>query len=214
MTRRSLNRHFSRSDVELAGLRSAAQAAGATLNDAFLAGVLGAMRRYHEHHGAPVGSLRLTLPISTRNENDSVGGNRVTLIRIEMPVAVIDPVERMDRISDLVRRARDEPALRYSEGIASALNLLPPSVTGSMLKHVDLVATNVPAFPEPVYMGGAMIEALYPYAPTIGASANIGLLSYNGRCHIGVTSDPAAIADPEMFMGCLTEGFDEVIATS
>jgi diacylglycerol O-acyltransferase / wax synthase len=212
MTKRSLNRHFSRLDVELAGLRSAATAAGATLNDAYLAGILGGMRRYHEHHGAPVEALRLTLPISIRQKGDAVAGNRVTLTRLAVPVAVRDPIERMGRIGETVRRARDEPALRFSEGIASALNLLPPGVTGSMLKHVDLVATNVPGFTESVYVGGALIEAFYPYAPNIGASVNVGLLSYRDRCYIGISSDPAAIPDPEVFLACLTDGFDEVIA--
>ena len=210
MTRRSLNRHFSRLDLELDAMRTAASAADATLNDAYLAGILGGMRRYHEHHGAPVESLRLTLPISIRQEGDAVAGNRVTLTRLRVPVSIPDPIERMVAIGEVVRRAREEPALRFSEGIASALNLLPPSVTGSMLKHVDLVATNVPGFPQPIYVGGALVEAFYPYAPTIGASANIGLLSYRDRCHIGVSTDSAAIDDPDVFVACLLDGFEEI----
>jgi diacylglycerol O-acyltransferase / wax synthase len=212
MIERSLNRHFSRFDVEMTGLRKAAVAATATVNDAYLAGVLGGMRRYHDHHGKPVESLRLTLPISIRQPGDAIAGNRVTLVRLEMPVAVADPVERMHRVGETVRRARDEPALRFSEPIAGAFNLLPPSITGSMLKHIDLLTTNVPGFPVPVYVGGALVEGFYPFAPTIGAAANIGLLSYRDHCHVGVSSDPAAVADPEVFLDCLVDGFDEVIA--
>ena len=211
MTERSLSRRFSRLDLDLPGLRVAAAAGDATLNDAFLAGILGGMRRYHLHHGAPVDSLRLTLPISVRQPGDAIAGNRVTLARIEVPIGVDDPLERMKAIGEIVRRARDDPALRYSEAIASVLNLLPPGVTGSMLKHIDLVATNVPGFADSIYVGGALVEAFYPYAPTIGAAANIGLLSYRDRCHVGVSSDPAAIADPGVFVECLAAGFDEVV---
>jgi diacylglycerol O-acyltransferase / wax synthase len=212
MTGRSLSRHFARLDLDLAGLRAAAGMPGATLNDAFLAGVLGGVRRYHEHHEAAVESLRLTLPISIRRAGDAIAGNRVTLARIEVPIGVADPVARMAAIGEIVRQARDDPALRYSEAIASMLNLLPPGVTGSMLKHIDLIATNVPGFADPVYVGGALVEAFYPFAPTIGAAVNIGLLSYRDRCHVGVSSDPAAIPDPDVFLECLAVGFDEVVA--
>lgn len=213
MTRRSVHRHFNVLDVPTAGLRSAAQAAGGSLNDSFLAALSGGMRRYHEHHDAPVDALRITLPISIRRDDDPVGGNRITLARFELPVGTVDPVERMRTIGDLVRRIRDEPAMRYSEAIAGVFNLLPPGVTAGMLKHVDLVATNVPGFSGAIFVGGAEIEAFYPFAPTIGAAANIGLLSFGDTCNIGIATDSAAVTDPDVFVGCLAEGFDEVTAT-
>jgi diacylglycerol O-acyltransferase len=51
-----------------------------------------------------------------------------------------------------------------------------------------------------------------PFGPTIGSAVNITLLSYNGTCEIGVTVDTAAVPDIETFMGCLVQGFDEVLA--
>ena len=36
------------------------------------------------------------------------------------------------------------------------------------------------------------------------------LLSYIDELHIGVNTDPAAVPDPEVFLACLQEGFDEV----
>jgi diacylglycerol O-acyltransferase / wax synthase len=211
MQGRSLRRRFVRHDLDLEGLRKAASTRGATLNDAFLTGVTGGMREYHLRHGVEVDALRLTLPISLREAGDAAGGNRVTLARIELPVDLADPVERMGAIGQIVRAAREEPALRHSEGIASMFNLLPAGVTGGMLKHVDLVATNVPGFPADIYVGGALVEAFYPFAPTIGTAANIGLLSYRGVGHVGMSIDPAAVPDPEFFAGCLADGFDEVI---
>jgi diacylglycerol O-acyltransferase / wax synthase len=213
MTRRSVHRHFDRLDVPTADLRSAAQSVGGSLNDSFLAALSGGMRRYHEHHGAPVDALRVTLPISLRRDDDPVGGNRITLARFELPVGTVDPVERMRVIGDMVRRIRGEPAMRYSEAIAGVFNLLPPGVTGGMLKHVDLVATNVPGFTGDIFVGGAHVEAFYPFAPTIGAAANIGLLSFGDTCNIGIATDTAAVTDPDVFVRCLGEGFDEVMAT-
>jgi hypothetical protein len=45
----------------------------------------------------------------------------------------------------------------------------------------------------------------------MGAAANITMLSYAGTyCSIGVSTDDAAIADPDAFMECLAEGFSEI----
>ena len=45
---------------------------------------------------------------------------------------------------------------------------------------------------------------------TLGSAANITLMSYAGTCHIGVTTDVAAVADPDELVRCLRAGFDEV----
>jgi len=42
------------------------------LNDAFVAGVAGGLRRYHENHGVEVGDLHLTMPISLRTKADGM----------------------------------------------------------------------------------------------------------------------------------------------
>ena len=66
-------RHYDQLDVEMAGLVDAAHAVGGTLNDAFLAGIAGGMRRYHEHHFALVDHLVVSMPISVRREGDDIG---------------------------------------------------------------------------------------------------------------------------------------------
>lgn len=212
MTQRRLARHFGRLDVDMDDLRAAGRAAGGTVNDAYLAGIAGGLRRYHESHGLPVERLRVTLPISLRRDGDPEGGNRLTLARAEIPVAIVDPSERIRAVHAIVMGLRQEPSLRYTEAVAGALNLLPPALTGGMLKHIDLVTANVPGFPDPVFLAGARIEALYPYAPAIGAAVNVALMSYRGTGHVGVTTDAGAVPDPTTFLRCLTEGFDEIVA--
>ena len=106
---------------------------------------------------------------------------------------------------------REEPALPYSEAVAGVLNLLPTAVTGGMLKHVDFLASNVPGFPKPVYIGGGRVEGFYAFGPTIGASANVTLMSYQGTCNIGVTTDNGAVPDPDELLRCLADGFEEVL---
>jgi len=212
MTGRRLQWHYDVLDVPLEPLKAAARSAGGSLNDGFIGGVTGGLRRYHERHGASVENLRLTMPISIRTAADAEGGNKVTLVRFEVPVGIDDPAKRMAIIDELCAELRQERAIPHSNAIAGVLNLLPIAVTGGMLKHVDFLASNVPGFDGEVFIGGARVDAFHAFGPTLGSAANITLMSYCGTCHLGVNTDVGAVTDPEVFLECLREGFDEVLA--
>lgn len=214
MTERRLAWRYAALEVPFAALHAAAGVAGGTINDAFVAGLTGGLRRYHEHHDATVDRLRMTMPISIRADDDPEGGNRVTLVRFPVPVGEPDPVARMALVDELCAGMRTERAIPYSNTIASVLNLLPPAVTGGMLKHVDVLSSNVPGFPDPVYVGGAEVEGFYALGPTIGSAANVTLMSYAGRCCVGVNTDLGAVPDPDVFLECLRQGFEEVLAVA
>lgn len=212
LTDRHVGRHLAVIDASLADLRRAAAVADGTLNDAFMTGVTGGVRRYHERHGAPTDRLWVTLPINVRTPEDPLGGNRITLQRFELRAGDPDVVARMHDVHEACWQARLEPAVPYTDTIAASLNLLPSGVLGSMLKHVDILASDVPGFPFTVYLAGAEVLAYHAFGPTIGAALNVTLLSYRDTCSIGVTIDTAAAPDPEVLVECLREGFDEVLA--
>src|SRR6202008_3217227 len=54
--------------VPMPQLREAAHRCGGALNDAFVAGVAGGLRRYHEKHHVEIGDLHLSMPISVRTK--------------------------------------------------------------------------------------------------------------------------------------------------
>ena len=199
-------------DVDLDALKRAGSVVGATLNDSFVAGITGGLRLYHEHHGAPVAHLRVTMPVSTRHEDDPVGGNRFTLERFTLPAGEADPGTRVRMTGWLCRAAQYEEALPLSDAVAGLLNLLPSGVVGSMLKHVDFVASDVPGVPVPLYLAGALVTGNYAFGPTTGSALNVTLHSYRGTCCIGCNIDTAAVPDPDVLMDCLRRGFDEVLA--
>ena len=212
MSGRSLRRRIDLVTVGLSELKDSAAAAGGSLNDGFLASMTGGMLRYHHVHGAAADELRMTLPISIRKRSDPAAGNRITLQRLAVPLTPADPAERMAEIGRRCRAARDERSLPHTNAIAGALNLLPPGFIGGMLKHVDFVASNVPGFTFPVYLAGAHVTGYTPFGPTIGASLNATLLSYDGTCFVGLTIDEAAVPDPDVLVACIGEGFDELLA--
>ena len=211
MTARKLGWHYDVLDVPLDGLKRAAKAAGGTLNDAFVGGVAGGLRRYHQRHGTSCPELRLTLPINIRHENDPAGGNRITLMRFMVPVGIVDPVERMHAVHDRTGEARAESSIPLTNAVAGALNLFPSAFVGSMLKHVDFLASNVPGLPVPLYVGNAQLERFYAFGPTLGAALNVTLLSYRETCGIAVNTDTGAVPDPETLMDCLREDFEEIL---
>jgi WS/DGAT/MGAT family acyltransferase len=211
MTSRSLDRQLDMLAVELADLKRAALSVDGTLNDAFIASLTGGLRHYHELHDAEVDELRITLPISIRREGDPPGGNRITLERFSVPVGLADPGERIRLTGQRCRAARDDRALPLSDTIAGGLNLLPSSVLGSMLKHIDFVASDVPGVGVPIYVAGAEVSGYYVFGPTTGSAVNVTLLSYNGTCCIGFTVDSAAVPDVDRLVDCFRLGFEEVL---
>ena len=89
MHARSLSRHFETYALSLAAVQSAAKALGGSINDLYVAGLAGALGRYHEHLGSEVNELRLAMPISTRNRGDDAA-NRFVPARLVVPIQPVD----------------------------------------------------------------------------------------------------------------------------
>ncbi|CAM3876110.1 wax ester/triacylglycerol synthase domain-containing protein [Smaragdicoccus niigatensis] len=212
MTDRSLVRHLAVLEVPMPRLREAAHRGGGALNDAFVAGVAGGLRLYHAKHSVSVGDLHLTMPVSLRTTDDSMGGNKITLMRFDVPAGEADPALRISAIHSRTQRVRHEKSLPYTQLIAGALNLMPRWYIGSILRHVDFLASDVPGIPVPVYLGGAKVQMQFAFGPTIGAAVNVTLLTYVDTCALGIDVDTGAIPDFEVFFDCLVAGFDEVLA--
>jgi WS/DGAT/MGAT family acyltransferase len=212
MKGRRMIRELGVHEVPMPALREAAHLSGGTLNDAFLAGVTGGLRRYHARHGAEVGDLNVTMPVSIRGDHDPIGGNRLTLMRFSLPVGIEDPAERLRQIHLRAGTIRTERSLPYTQAIAGGLNLLPRWYIGAILRHVDFLASDVPGVPVQVYLGGAAVRMQYAFGPTIGAGVNVTLMTYVDTCALGINVDTGAIPDFDVFRDCLVEGFDEVLA--
>ena len=217
LTGRSLSVHFDTLTLPLARAKAAARAAGGRLNDAFLAATAAGLRRYHEELGQPATALRVSMPINLRGDGDGdATGNNFAPARFPIPVGLTDPLAAMAAMQALVAAQRAEPALTLVEPLARLLTRLPTSMStglfGAMLKGVDLVASNVPGAPIDLYTSGARIESMFALGPLAGAAVNVTLLSYRDDVHIGINVDPAAVTDPERFLACYRDGWDEILA--
>ncbi len=215
MQARTMARRLAVFDLPLPELKRAARAVGGSLNDAYVAGVLGGLGRYHELHGHPVDRLRMVMPVSLRVDGDSLGGNRFTPARFLVPVDIDDPAERTREVGRLCRAMRSEPAIQLTDAMAGVLNQLPSTMTtaafGAMLKGSDFVATNIPGPQVPLFVAGAELERMYAFAPLLGTALNVALLTVAGTGCVGVNADLVAVPDLDTMVKCMEAGFEEVL---
>jgi diacylglycerol O-acyltransferase / wax synthase len=214
--RRSLSWRFDAIEIALVDLKAAAKAAEATLNDAFLSGLIGGFRRYHEEMGVPIERMPIGFPISLRTENDTMGGNKFAGSQYAAPVAEVDPLARIRDIQRFVRETRAEPALDIMIRLMPVVTRLPvaamTALTADFTTAQDAQISNIPGIQHPVYMAGAEITHFWPFAPVPGCGMMIAMMSHNGRCCIGINSDRAAVTEPELLVQCFREGLGEVLA--
>jgi HAD superfamily hydrolase (TIGR01490 family) len=217
LTRRGGGWHFEVLEVPLADLKAGSKAAGGSLNDGFLAAVVGGFRRYHERLGAPLGTLTVGLPISLRAQDDPQGGNRFTGVRFPAPLAETDPAVRVRTVREFVLSERQAAGAGVvSNLLAPALGWFPAPVIGAfsgwLTSANDVQVSNVPGGTSPLYIAGSRITRMYPFGPLPGCGAMITLLSHEDHCCIGVNLDAAAITDPAGLVADLQAGLDEIVA--
>jgi diacylglycerol O-acyltransferase len=215
LRRRSLTTRSEAIDIKFGDLRKASKAAAGSINDAYLAGLCGALRLYHEAKGIPVETLPMAIPVNMRAEDDPAGGNRFAGVNIAAPVGVVDPLERIQTVRAEMTSKREERAIDIVGAIAPVLSLLPDAVLESVAGSVvnsDVQASNVAVYPGDTFIAGAKIVRHYGIGPLPGVGMMVVLISRGGYCTITTRYDRAAITDSALFARCLQSGFDEVLA--
>ncbi|HKY93101.1 MAG TPA: wax ester/triacylglycerol synthase family O-acyltransferase [Nevskiaceae bacterium] len=216
--RRSLSWRFDTIEFPLARFKAASKVAEASVNDVFLAGLIGGFRRYHDEMGVTVGQMPIGFPISLRTENDPIGGNKFAGSQYAAPLDIDDPVERIRHIQKFVRDIRAEPALDVLVRLMPVVTRLPlaaiTAMTADFTTAQDAQISNIPGIPYPVYLAGAEITHFWPFAPVPGCGMMIVMMSHNGRCCIGVNSDRASVTEPELLIECFRNGIEDVLGLS
>lgn len=210
------NWHYEVLDYPLADLKAAGKAAGGTVNDAYVAGIVGGLRIYHEKHGVPIGDIIINMPVSLRRADDPQGGNRFVTAFLAAPSSVADPGERITRLRRIVSELGGEPALDFFSLLLPVVNRAPGTLLAplfnSMQSRTDLTISNVPGMPSTVKFGGCPVEGIYYFGPLPGCHITTVLFSYDGICNIGVNCDEDIFGTNGELRACLAAGMDEVLA--
>ncbi|QIK66219.1 wax ester/triacylglycerol synthase family O-acyltransferase [Nocardioides sp. HDW12B] len=196
--------------LDLAKVKAVKNATGSTVNDVVLTMCGGALRRYLAGRDAlPETSLLATVPVSVRDSDKVSGANQVSALFSRLGTDVEDPLERLGQLSESNRTAKDHQQAIPAEALQEWAELAAPKTFGLAVrvysglrlaeKHKvvhNLVISNVPGPPVPVYFMGALIEAMYPLGPIFhGAGLNITVISSNGRIHVGIIGCAEAAPD-------------------
>ncbi|MDQ3721315.1 MAG: WS/DGAT domain-containing protein, partial [Actinomycetota bacterium] len=186
--------------VPLRELHDAAKRlAGATLNDAVLAVVAGALRCWLQRHHGQLGRVRIRVPVSLHEEGDDAG-NRDSFFSVSLPLNEPDPVARLRaaQAATAVRKADHDAEqmdhlLRALGGISPRLGRFCARLEDSP-RRFALSVSNVPGPPAPVTVLGAPVESVHSLAE-IGErhALRVAVVSMAGRLGFGLCADPAIV---------------------
>jgi len=185
--------------LDLEPLRHARRRLGGTLNDVVLACVAGALRAVlARHRSLPVqGTVRAAVPVSVRTPDDAgIPGNRVSVWIVPLPVYERDPRARVAAVTAITTQLKSQNdaagatvLTQAADWTGGALRSWAVRLLGSA--HIyNLIVTNVPGPPMPLYLLGARMRAAYPHLPLFeNQGLGIALLSYCDRLYVGLTAD-------------------------
>lgn len=191
--------------VALSDLHEAAKRlAGATVNEAVLSIVAGAIRSWLIGHHGELGAVRIRVPVSLHQLEDDVG-NKDSFFTLPVSLAGPDPVERLRKIhEDSARRKLGHDAedrVHYLDSLGATSPHLRRLVERleSNPRSFALCVSNVPGPPHPIHVQGASVRSLYHLAE-VGRrhGLRIAVVSHSGKLEFGVCADPGIAADVRM----------------
>lgn len=192
----SSSRRFAAQSFEFDRLRHISKSLGVTINDIVLAICSGALREYLLSQDAlPKKPLIAMVPASVRDDDSSMS-NRITMILANLGTHKEDPLERLAIVRRSVQNAKEKfkrmnsnQILNYSAFVYSAAGLNIASGLLPKRQAFNLVISNVPGPPEPLYWNGARLDALYPASIILdGQALNITMTSYLDKLEVGLTA--------------------------
>jgi WS/DGAT/MGAT family acyltransferase len=211
-----LSRRFDIMHIPLDRLQAIKEPLGVTINDVVLAVLAGTLGAYHRERGIRIDALNCMVPMNLRgrDERDALG-NRVGTFVVRLPVGERPAARRLEIVTRQTRAAKSDQRGAAAPVLLQAVSLLPGFafrwIARQSLGKVNVACTNVPGVREPRYMGGARVEALYPFASVVeGTPLVMALLSYAGVMHVGIDTDPEAIPDPQRLHALFDAGLNEM----
>lgn len=198
-------------DLDLARVRAIKARTGSTVNDVVLSIAGGALRAYlAERDALPEESLLATVPMSVRETSRrSTGANKVSALFTRLGTDVADPLERLAGMAERNRNAREHAQAIPADALQDWAEFAAPRTFGLAVRAYaglrlaerhrvvhNLVISNVPGPPMPLYLLGARVDGLYPLGPVFhGAGLNLTVMSNAGRLHVGALACRETVPD-------------------
>ena len=201
---------------------------GATVNDAVLTVVGGALRHYLSDKGElPAESLRAMVPISVRSEEQAgTAGNQVAAMVAQLGTDIADPARRLEAVRTSTHQSKAYSEAAGARSMAELAEFLPGGLaalaarTASRFEMatrgapaVNCVVSNVPGPQVPLFFAGARLEFFFGGAAVVDGMALLqGVTSYCGEVVLSVVSDRDIMPDPAVYAECLDQSFADLSA--
>lgn len=172
---------------------------GATLNDAVLTVVAGALRRWVEEHHGRLGAIRAKVPVSLHSEGDDAA-NRDSFFSLGLPLNEPDPANRLRAVhaATAVRKAEHdaeelEELMRALSGVSPGLGRLCDRIERNPRRFAVNVS-NVPGPREPLAILESPVRSVHSLAE-IGErhALRVSVVSLAGKLYFGFVADPAIV---------------------
>ena len=215
-------RRLARLRRPLADLKLVKRAFGTKLNDVVLAVSAGALAGYLAERGEEPRRLKTMVPVNVRGEDGAEQlGNRISFLFLELPCDEPDPVRRLREVHGATqeRKQRGEP--EGSEAMLDVMSHAPSTLQRVLSRLVasprtfNLVVSNIPGPPVPLYMLGCELIDAYPVVPLADRhTLSIGFTTVAGRACFGLYADRDALPDADALAVHLDVAIEELIELS
>jgi WS/DGAT/MGAT family acyltransferase len=227
-TRVSANRRVAFGSLSLDAVKTIKNTFGCTVNDVVLAMCAAALRSWlDERDELPAQPLAAMIPISVRTpEQMGTFGNRVSVMISELPTNVADPVQRLLRVSETMKAAKERHRALPASLMQDATHFIPPALFAQAARAtsrlagirgvdqpVNVVISNVPGPKSPLYLGAARQRAQFPISGIFdGIGLNITVISYQDCLEFGIVVDRELLDDAWPVVDALRAGLDDLHA--
>lgn len=217
-------RKFCWAEVDLAEAQAVREVVGGTLNDVILTVVTRALSRYVKLHGESTVNrfVRIVCPVSLRNGGSGGGlGNQISFLPVALPLDVRSPIHLMHAVTERMSVMKHAGAAGVVALAASWIAAMPTPLQALLWRGIpelilpvslfNMICTNVPGSPVPLYAAGQRMLSSYPQVPT-GWDLGVGcaVQSYDTKLCFGLIADAQAAPDVRRLRDFVRDSFEEL----
>jgi diacylglycerol O-acyltransferase len=219
-------RQVSLAQIELDDVRRIKDAAGVTINDVVLAVCAAALRGHLDDHGGVPGQpLVAAVPVSVRaDEEGAMTSNHLSAMLVQLGTTIDEPMARLHAIAESSRAAKTQHQVLGPDTFSQLADVTPPAfiaalgalesrfnVLGRIPPLCNLIVSNFPGPPFPLYCAGARMVAAYPMGPLgLGTALNITVQSYLDTLWFGIVACPDVVPEPETLAAGIHDAVHEL----
>ena len=220
-------RRFASISLPLAELKAVGRTFELTLNDMVLMLCSSALRRHYlRRQQLPRKSLIAAVPISLREKGDATADNQASMSLVSLGTNIADTRKRMAHIRAATGAMKqtmgslksvlptDFPSLGVPWLLEAATALYGKAKVADRIPQLaNVVISNVPGPPVPLYLAGARMLTNYPTSIVVhGLALNITVQSYDQALDFGLMADADAMPDVRDLADAILIAWDDLLS--